>query len=162
MPTAAGCLFIDTKTKKTITGLQEKNGKMILSGFGGMIEPTDECVIDAAIRETLEELFHIQPVPNEVVKYIMINYIPRNQFQNGDYHVLVYDFLDLADFCQICHGFQLTSPLYDTFPKNLSELILDRKILAEAEVKQLVVLPFVTDLELCKNFQSDLKLFSQL
>ena len=157
---AAGCLF--TNGSYVLAGFQTKNDKVILSGFGGKIEESDNCEIDAAIRETLEELFHLQTVSKELIHYLMIHYIPRNQFQNGDYHVYVYDFLDLADFLQICVGFGVSSPLYDVFPRCLEELILKRKILSEAEVTHLTLLPLTSDLEICPYFQSDLKIVSNL
>lgn len=157
---AAGCLFTDKKY--VLAGFQEKNGKHIISGFGGKIEETDECQIDTAIRETIEELFHVQEVPKELIKYLMIHYIPRNHFQNGDYRVFIYDFLDLADFLHICLGFGIQSPLYDVFPKSLEALILHRKIVPEAEIKQLVLLPLFSALEICPYFQSDLALLSKL
>jgi hypothetical protein len=157
---AAGCLFTDRKY--VLAGFQEKEGKFIMSGFGGKIEESDDCEIDAAIRETLEELFHLESVSKELVHYLMIHYIPRNQFQNGDYHVYVYDFLDLTDFLQICFGFGVKSPLYDTFPKTIEDLIFRRKILPEAEVKHLLVLPVAEGLQVCPYFQSDLRILAEL
>jgi hypothetical protein len=157
---AAGCLFTDRKY--VLAGFQEKEGKNIISGFGGKIEDTDDCEIDAAIRETLEELFHLESVSKELVHYLMIHYIPRNQFQNGDYHVYIYNFLDLTDFLHICQGFGIQSPLYNVFPKTIEDLIFGRKILPESEVKHLLVLPVADDLQVCRYFQSDLKILSQL
>lgn len=157
---SAECLFTDKKY--ILAALQEKNGKLVLSGLGGKKEETDECIIDTAIRETLEELFHIHDIPSHIVKYLMIHYIPRNQFINGDYHVLVYDFYELSDFLHICQGFGLKSPLYESFPRTINDLILRRKILPEAEVKQLALLPFIQGLELCKHFASDIDMLSKL
>lgn len=155
---AAGCLFTDKRY--VLAGFQTKNEKVILSGFGGKIEDSDDCEIDGAIRETLEELFHIQNVSKELIHYLMVHYIPRNQFQNGEYRVHVYDFLDLADFLQICAGFGVKSPLYDVFPRCLEDLILKRKIVSEAEVQNLILLPLASDLEICPYFQSDLKILA--
>jgi len=160
MVQSTGCLFTD-KTY-VLAGFQTKNEKVILSGFGGKIEETDDCEVDAAIRETLEELFHLQNVSKELIHYLMIHYIPRNQFQNGDYRVYVYDFLDLSDFLKICAGFGVRSPLYDVFPRCLEDLILNRKILPEAEVQHLILLPLATQLEVCPYFQSDLTILSTL
>jgi hypothetical protein len=152
---AAGCLFTDGK--HVLAGLQQKNGNLVLSGFGGKIEPTDECTIDAAIRETLEELFHIE-VPPEIVRYIMVHNLPQNQFQNGDYRVHVYSFWDLVDFLHICQGFGVVSPLYDSIPTDILSLIQKRKILPEAEIKELSLLPMYAFDEICEFFKSDLRL----
>lgn len=157
---AAGCLFTDGK--HVLAGFQEKNGKLVISGFGGKIEETDECSIDAAIRETLEELFHIQNVSKDLIRHLMIHYIPRNYFKNGDYQVYVYDFMDLSDFIHISIGFRIESPLYDVSPKCLEDLILRRKIIEGAEIKQLVLLPVSSNLEICPYFQSDLIILSKL
>jgi hypothetical protein len=157
---AAGCLFTDGK--HVLAGFQNKNNKLIISGFGGKIEESDDCEIDGAIRETLEELFHLESVSKELIHYLMIHYIPRNQFQNGDYHVYIYTFLDLTDFLQVCVGFEVQSPLYDVFPKNIEDLIFRRKILPDAEIKHLLVLPVAESLEICPYFQSDLKLLAHL
>jgi hypothetical protein len=156
---AAGCLFTDGKT--VLAGLQEKNEKLVLSGFGGKIEETDETIVDAGIREALEELLHIQP-PAELVRYLMVHYIPRNSFKNGDYTVFVYGFDDLIDFLHICLGFGVSSPLYDVFPKDLLSLLLNRKILLESEVRQLALLPVCEGVEFCEYFLSDLKMYSRL
>ena len=160
MVQSTGCLFTDKHY--VLAGFQTKNDKLILSGFGGKIEETDDCEVDAAIRETLEELFHIHNVSKELIHYLMIHYIPRNQFQNGDYHVYVYDFLDLADFLQICAVFGVKSPLYNVFPRCLEDLILKLKILPEAEVQHLILLPLAVDIEVCPYFQSDLKILTTL
>lgn len=157
---AAGCIFTDKRF--VLAGFQKKKEKMVLSGFGGMVEPTDENVVDAAIRETLEELFHLQEVPKDVIKYLMVNYIPRNQFKNGDYQVFVYDFLDLADWLHICKGFGLQSSLYDTMPSSLLNLIMNRKDVEGAEVGRLCLLPVNDTFEFCPHFQSDLRLLARL
>jgi hypothetical protein len=156
---SAGCLFTDGK--HVLAGLQKKNEKLVLSGFGGKVEPTDACVIDAAIRETIEELLGIEAVPPEVVRYIMTSYIPRNQFKNGDYHVFLYEFWDLLDFLHICQGFGLKSPLYEIFPTSLLELILNRKIIEEAEVKELCLLPFKAFDQIADEFLSDLRMLEE-
>ena len=156
---SAGCLFTNGTT--VLAGLQAKNGKLVLSGFGGKKEPTDECIIDTAIRETLEELFHIQP-PVELVRYIMIHYIPRNQFQNGDYTFFVYTFEDLSDFLHICIGFGIASPFYTVFPKDILSLIIYRKKIEDAEVKELALLPTNTFDSICEYFKSDLTMLSKL
>ena len=156
----AGCLFTDENY--VLAGFQEKDGKTVISGFGGKLEETDECEIDAAIRETLEELFHLKDVPASVVRYLMVHYIPRRQFKNGDYQVFIYNFFDLADWLHIIRGFGIDSELYDVFPKTLEDLILRRKIVAEAEIRQLLLVPIVPGLDVCPHFQSDLELLSKL
>ena len=92
----------------------------------------------------------------------MVHYIPRNCFNNGDYRVYVYDFFDLSDFIHISLGFGIRSPLYGVFPKSLEALIIQRKILSEAEIKQLALLPLFSGLEICPYFQSDLTILSKL
>lgn len=155
---SAGCLFTDGKY--VLAGLQEKDGKLILSGFGGKIEPTDGCTIDTAIRETLEELFHIE-APFDIVRYISIHNLPQNQFQNGDYRVHIYSFWDLVDFLHVCQGFGVQSPLYETIPTDILGLIQKRKILAEAEVKELALLPLKAFDQICDYFRSDLEFLSK-
>lgn len=156
---AAGCLF--TNGTHILAGLQTKEDREVLSGFGGKIEPTDLCIVDTAIRETLEELLGLSEIPYDVIHHIMVNYIPRNQFKTGDYSVFVYTFEDLEDFLRIAKGFGLQSPLYDSMPGDFSSLLFKRKALPESEVRQLAVLPLTANQALCPWLLSDLQNYLQ-
>lgn len=156
---SAGCLFTDGTY--VLAGLQIKNEKPILSGFGGKQEEFDECSIDTAIRETLEELFGLDSVPQELVQYLMKNYIPRSQFTQTNYLVLVYTFEDLADFLQISKGFGIQSPLYPVLPTDLLSLLFTRKPQDSSEICSLALLPISADMNLCPHFLKDLKMLSQ-
>lgn len=153
---AAGCIFTDGKY--VLSGLQEKNDHLVLSGFGGKKEEADESDLHTALRETLEEFFHLNPFPADIVDYLFRRYIPRNTLKNGDYTVFVYDFADLHDFLHICKGFGVQSPLYTDFPTRLMDLILFRKIDKEAEIRQLAILPADPEFQICHHFLSDLTL----
>jgi hypothetical protein len=92
----------------------------------------------------------------------MTHNIPQNQFQNGDYRVYIYNFWDLLDFLHICQGFGLQSPLYESIPTDLLNLIQKRKILPEAEVKELALMPLKAFDQICDYFRSDLVMLASL
>ncbi len=135
----AGCLFTDSR--HVLAGFQPNKPKKIISGFGGKAEG-NEITFQTAWRETLEELFEI---PQEKI-LLLIQEIPiyisySKSYTNGNYTVFVYSFDDLLTLLQLCKTKHIVSPIYNTFPTELFELILFRQPKNVSEVQQLTLLP---------------------
>jgi len=149
-----GCIFTD-KTY-VLAGLQLKNDKKILSGFGGMALELEES-IHAALRETIEELLEIFDIPH-IIDDIFIHYIPRRFFQNGTYLLLQYTFEDLEDMFATINAYKVHSPLYESFPLTVQDLLFKRKKLETAEIQTLALLPLEVGMQLDDAFLSDIAL----
>jgi hypothetical protein len=145
----AGCLFTDGK--QILAGYQPKGP--YISGLGGSRE-NGENYHQTAIRETVEELFDVNPSEELIYQLQSIPYSRR--LMNGPYVVLVYSFADLNTFIQICSIHIKESRLYEKFPASFLDLIINRKLIDTSEVQQLYILPFNTELHIDKNFLKDL------
>jgi hypothetical protein len=135
----AGCLFTDSR--HVLAGFQPNKHKQIISGFGGKAEQ-NETIFETAWRETLEELFEL---PQEQI-LLLIQEIPNHiqhtkSYTNGNYTVFVYSFEHLLTLLELCEKKHIVSPIYDTFPTELFELILYRKPKPTSEVQQITLLP---------------------
>lgn len=143
---AAGCVFTDGKL--VLAGYQPRKRKPFISGLGGKKEE-GENYLDTAIRETIEELFEFKSIPKELILEIK-NIAPIKIIQNGSYIIVVYSFNDLDIFLKIISKYNLQSILYDSMPKNITELIFNRNttyktnnVFYKPEVSHLALLPLV-------------------
>lgn len=152
----AGCFFTDGNL--VLAGLQIKNGEYILSGLGGRKE-NQEQLLDCAIREVYEELFHVKDVPHDLIDETVCRYIPKQFIQNGDYMMYVYSLWDLEDFCRLAYHYGIVSPVYDYMPTNVSDLIFRRLVNAEAEINRLCLLPIHSNFSIAPEFTKDIQLF---
>jgi hypothetical protein len=156
-PPTAGCVFTDGTYM--LAGYQPNKNQPRISGLGGKAL-NGESYITAAIRETLEELFEINPAPL-IIQDIQMYLIPQRTIQNESHTMLEYSFEDLHCMLDILRTHQIQSPLYNTMPKNITELIFRRNINPKAEVSHLALLPMVhhegTDF-VGKEVLSDIKL----
>ena len=149
---SAGCLFTDGRY--VLAGLQGIETEF-LSGFGG--KPLEgEGRVDTAIRETLEELFHLESVPAEIIRTISVECMPQRYLQNGNYEFLVYSFEDLYDWGLILSKSGIQSPLYDVMPLTVSDLLFKRKQIEGTEIKCLSLLPLQKSLTINKYFLEDI------
>lgn len=139
---AAGCFFTDERY--VLAGYQQTKSTPKLSGIGGA-KLQGETPTQTALRETIEELFDIptKRVPRGLIQELEANVPPRRIVQNNSYSLVCYTFEDLEAILVILGSRRLTSNLYDTFPRNLYELLFLRKIRKEAEISHLALLPFV-------------------
>ena len=101
----AGCLFLGTTNIGTekdnirvLCGLDTKNK---ISSFGGLCHKTaSENSLRCALRETIEELFCIKPLPVEldnIEAYLELNWDEKYIFVNRTY---VFDISTLGDFVE--------------------------------------------------------------
>jgi hypothetical protein len=153
----AGCLFTDHR--HVLAGFQPHKPKKIISGFGGKGQE-GETPFQTAWRETLEELFELpSPTIQQLIDEIM-HMIPYEQaYLNGNYSIFVYSFQNLLELLRICETRHIQSPLYDTFPTELFELILYRNPKPTSEVQQITLLPAVMTTQLDPYFLQDIRVF---
>jgi hypothetical protein len=136
---SAGCMFVGPR--HVLLGLHTtRKSEVRMSGLGGKKE-AGESWYATAIRETVEELFHVSVIPTPL--FAALEQIrPLRVFfeQESRYVCIVYVLQDLPRFLKICRRF-LQSPLYSSFPRSVEELVYGRAMNAEAEIMQLVVWP---------------------
>ena len=139
---AAGCFFTDDRY--VLSGYQQTKATPKLSGIGGA-RISGETPVQTALRETVEELFDVETkeVPRGLLKELEVNVPPRRIVQNNSYQLVCYTFEDLETILGILGSRKFTSPLYNTFPRNVYELLFLRKVRKEAEISHLALLPFV-------------------
>lgn len=137
---AAGCMFVDAS--QILVGLHtpHKRSEVRVCGLGGKTEP-GESWYTTAIRETVEELFHISTVPTSLIDALACIHPIRVIYQESEGYVcIVYNLGDLPRFLKICRRF-LHSPLYNSFPRTVEDLLRRRKIDPKAEIMQLILWP---------------------
>lgn len=134
---AAGSLFVsDTHV---LCGYQPNKRKPGITGIGGSRNDL-ESYTHCAIRETLEELFDITP-RETVITMICKNITPIHVMKNNSYVCLVYSFMHLNTLLKICKKMKVQSPIYNTFPSSLRQLIFERKPKQSSEIRHLALLP---------------------
>jgi hypothetical protein len=124
----AGCLFTNGLT--ILSGYQKKKGKNIISGLGGSREE-NESYMDTAFRETIEELFHVNEVPSKLLDTLKRVLKPKSVIGKdvegwGIYVTVIFTFEDLETLLKYAERVSLKTPIYDTFPNTLSDLLLER------------------------------------
>lgn len=134
----AGVLF--TNGTHVLGGYQPKKESPCISGIGGKRELRDTSCIYTALREFLEEIFSIEPSPS-YIELIQEHVTPLRIVELGGYINCVYSFTDLETILRLLSGKGLPSPLYDTFPTSLNDLVFTRKGTDDQEITHLAILP---------------------
>ena len=114
--------------------------KAMISGIGG--KPHEhELLIETAFRETIEELFGIDP-PISLI-HTLINTFNAGKVSNDGYTMFILPFSDIPLFLSIVSAFG--SPYYSNFPTTITDLILNRRAPHDAEVTHLALVPIILD-----------------
>jgi hypothetical protein len=139
----AGIVFTDGKL--ILAGYQPLKKKPFISGLGGSKEENDTDYFHTAVRETLEELYDMDSIPDNLIAHIRGIFTKTHICESAGYIFLKMDFTDLKILIGLVKAFGLQSRLYDTMPKTLSELLLNRKIIGDkkTEITHLCLLPLV-------------------
>jgi hypothetical protein len=146
--TAAGVVFTDGQ--RVLAGYQPKKKKPFLSGIGGGRDEGETYVM-TAVREMIEELYELRDIPKKkyapLYKDIVERVVPNKIVQSGTYIMLIYTFKDLDAILKITKRHGLSSPLYDTMPTTLMDLIFKRKPFYDGdkvpEISHFAILPVV-------------------
>jgi hypothetical protein len=139
----AGLVFTDGKL--ILTGYQPLKKKPFISGLGGSKQDGDVDYFHTAVRETLEELYDLEIIPDNLIAHIRGIFTKTAIHESNGYIFLKMDFTDLKILIGLVKAFGLKSRLYDIMPKTISELLLNRKILHDekTEITHLCLLPLV-------------------
>jgi hypothetical protein len=117
--------------------------KAMISGIGG--KPNEfEPIVHTAFRETIEELFGVNPTYWLIVSLAEIFKSARS-IQNGGYTMFILSFDELTRFMNYVQVSVQTSPYYTKFPQTLDDLLLQRRAPTDAEVTHLALIPLITD-----------------
>ena len=142
---AAGVAF--TNGVHVLAGYQPHKKHPSISGIGGSREP-GESYMQTALRECVEELFEPTSIPKALLPKLT-EIAPQKVIQSGSYINAIYSFDDLHAMLKVMKRQGLRSPLYETFPKNLTELIMNRIPTGAlsgdkaAEISHLALLPVI-------------------
>jgi len=143
---AAGVAF--TNSRHVLAGYQPHKKHPSISGIGGSRE-SGESYMHTALRECVEELFEPTHIPKALLSKLA-EIAPQKVIQSKSYINAIYSFDDLQAMLIIMKRLGLRSPLYETFPRNLTELIMNRVPTGAlsgakaAEISHLALLPVVT------------------
>ena len=145
----AGCLF--TNGEVILAGYQKKRGDIVITGLGGKREE-EESYIDTALRETVEELFHVKKVPPKLIGALKSHMKPTSVRGKevpgwGVYVMVIYTFEDLEILLKYAERASIRSPVYDTFPRTVSDLLLERRTgqSSPPEIAYLSIIPLDPD-----------------
>lgn len=151
----AGCLF--TNNQLVLAGYQPNKTTSYISGIGGSKMP-GETFQRTAYRETLEELFHVNKFPAGLIESIELILEPKRVVQNSTYVLIVLSFTDLELILRACRYYKLVSPLYDSIPLKLNDLILNRNLDPTAEITHLSLIPLAKNVVIDPYFVEDLNI----
>lgn len=130
---SAGCLFHDETT--FLAGFQRKQQRW--TSFGGK-KYYGETSFHTAMRETIEELFEIQITQKTLGKLIcrISLSIPT---QDGSYVYYKYPYSIIFEIIQILEEDGYTSPLFQSWPRTVSQLVEKRIYCKTCEIQKINV-----------------------
>lgn len=155
---AAGIFFSDDR--HLLAAYQRKNGKLIISGLGGKQETSDPTLYYTAVRETLEELYDIQPSTG-LINQIIHALKPHVSLDVEGYANFYLSFDQLTSLMEMVAA-DTTSPIYRTMPHTLTELIQNRRPLPNSEISALALMPMECNAQIDPEFNGDINQFKQL
>ena len=143
----AGILFTDKIN--VLAGFQPNKRIPKITGIGGTRNGS-EPLLDCALRECLEELYDISVIPEKLFAKLKEIFHEKKFFITGWYINYVFSFEDLKTILKIAKRYKILSPVYDTLPTTIEDLLLKRKYSSTAEIQSMVYLP-IAALELRHN-----------
>jgi len=139
----AGVLF--TNGTHVLAGYQPKKESPCISGIGGKRELRDTSYIYTGLREFLEEIFDLPDTLHaSCIELIQEHITPSRIVELGVYINIVYTFENLETILTILTKNNTHSPLYDTFPQTMNDLLYKRKI-GDQEITHLAILPRISN-----------------
>ena len=139
---AAGILF--SNETHVLAGYQPHKSTPCITGIGGT-RNEGEYALQTAWRETLEELFGWNTISSKLITLCETNLLPKLWFSRGEYICFQYSFDDLKKLLQLVKHCHISTPLYQSIPTTILELVFNRKILQTSEVHSLCLVPFVRE-----------------
>ena len=125
-----------------LVGYQPHKAQPCITGIGGKREE-GESYLQTALREAVEELFHVSDVNPRLIFRISRVCKPVTTIVQDGYVIVVYDFRALEAFLQTVAKSDLETPVYDEFPLTCMDLILNRRVHPRAEISHLALVPLI-------------------
>lgn len=148
-----GCVF--TNGRVILAGYQPHKKIPVITGLGGK-RNENEDPIETAWRETIEELFEIENIPEEILK-ICIEMKPENTIERNGYIQFIYNFGVLERILQECYIKGIQTSVYKQFPFTIQELLLERIEDEKAEIETLALVP-IKNQTIAKHFIKDIQI----
>ena len=150
---AAGCLFTDGA--HVLAGYQPQKTVPGISGLGGK-RLFGESYFHTALRETLEELFDVT-VNSGLLILLEATMKPNQVIVNGTYVLLQFSFDDLRSLLEYASTYCNRTPLYETMPLSINDLVFNRKYTSDSEISHLCLLPFIKGVSIHNDLTSDIQ-----
>jgi hypothetical protein len=148
----AGILFTDGRF--VLAGYNPH--KTLITGIGGKAKP-GETPTQTALRETIEELFELEQIPETLTRLLNSQLVFDNMMTRGGYSVFIMNFVDLDIIITTLHMVHnLKSRVYDILPINLNQLIMNRKVDPMAELTHVLLMPYEKNIYLSKSLVNDI------
>jgi hypothetical protein len=148
----AGILFTDDKF--VLAGYNPH--KRSITGIGGKARD-GETPSQTALRETIEELFELEEIPETLTRLLNYELVFDDMMTRGGYTVFIMNFNDLDIILRSLHRVHdLKSRVYDGLPITLNQLIMDRKVNPDAELTHILLIPCEVNLGLSKSLVNDI------
>lgn len=144
-PRAAGTVFANRT--HVLAGYQSRKRVPFISGIGGLRQP-GESALECALRETVEELFEVSPIPIGLLRRLQAELPARSTIRKEGFTMFLYTMEDLLQLLQIVGDYGIGSPLYEEgIPRCLSDLLFYRIVPEDSETQpelsHLTLLPLV-------------------
>jgi len=152
----AGILFTDGKLVLAGYDLNKKS----ITGIGGKKQGL-EFPFQTGLRETIEEIFELEHLSPNVLRYIEQELVFDRCICYKEYTTFIMSFHDLEKIMKQIVLYNLKSKVYPVLPETLSDLILKRKPHPNAELKWIILVPN-EKLEFSKSFLKDLETFNSM
>lgn len=148
----AGILFTDGKL--VLAGYKPYKG--YITGIGGKVKEHEQ-LFHCAVRETLEELFGWTTIHPEIITVSMerLECIRETHYKGYTQFHCSFESLRLL-LVFLSMFMQVKSPYYTAFPFTIDELLFNRIAPEGAEIAQLALLPYVSELRIANHFANDL------
>lgn len=127
---------------------------MVISGVGGK-RNEGESPQETAMRETIEELFDIEEVSKDLINSLTCELPVMKMLVTNTYTNYVYSFEDLNKLLAIVRT-HINTPLYETFPLTVSDLLLNCKYNSRSELPILCLVPISQNLTFDQYFVNDI------
>jgi hypothetical protein len=147
----AGILFTDGNL--ALAGFSQH--KCCITGIGGKPKGT-EALFQTAVRETIEELFELEEIPEALLALVCSSFKFDKLLCTSKYTTFVMPFSELDKLFLYLKMFDLKSKVYSVLPLNLMELLFTRVPSNSVELSHLVLIPCTYNVGLDKSLLHDI------
>lgn len=133
---AAGVAFVSPT--HILAAYQPHKTVPFISGIGGGRE-VGESLLECAMREMSEELFGLATLNTTALGE------PLACIHKHGYAMFLYTFDDLERLLRSMRQRRVRSPYYDGIPVTVGNLVLRRRVVRDAELSHLAILPLIAD-----------------